>query len=183
MSRWLCAWAVVFAAALEAACGGSSGMGPMAGGPGAGGSGSAPAFMAVTPAAGATAVATGTSLMLRFSAPMADGMEQYVDLHRGDLSRSIVPIVCVWSEGRTLLTCTPVAPLAPRTTYAIHLGGGMTSAAGLPVDLTNGLTMGGQWIMGGMMRGTHAGMGWATMTSGWRNVNGSYGMVFTFTTG
>ena len=38
--------------------------------------------------------------------------------------------------------------------------------------------MGGQWIMGGMMTGTHGGMGWGMMGSGWRNANGSYGMVF-----
>ena len=42
--------------------------------------------------------------------------------------------------------------------------------------------MGGQWIMGGMMTGTHGGMAWGMMGSGWHNANGSYGMVFTFTT-
>jgi Bacterial Ig-like domain len=186
MSRWLCAGAVVFAAALEGACGGSGSMGPMAGGPGGGGGGSSPvagaAFMAMSPVAGATAVATSTPVMLRFSAAMAEGMEQYVDLHVRDLSGPVVGMSCAWSEGRTVLTCTPSAPLAARTTYAVHLGGGMMSAGGLPVDYTKGLAMGGQWIMGGMMSGTHAGMGWGMMGSGWRNANGSYGMVFTFTT-
>ncbi len=187
MSRWLCAWAVVFAAALEGACGGSGSMGPMAGGPGGGsGGGGLPpagaAFMAVSPPEGASAVATSSPLVFHFSAAMAEGMEKYVDLHHGDLSGSTVPLACAWSEGRTVLTCAPAAPLAPRTTYAIHLGGGMTSAAALPIDYTNGLAMGGRWIMGGMMSGTHAGMGWGMMGSGWRNANGSYGMVFTFTT-
>jgi len=138
--------------------------------------------MAMSPAAGATAVATGTSVMLRFSAAMAEGMEQYVDLHVGNLSGPVVPMGCAWSEGRTVLTCNPAAPLAVRTTYAVHLGGGMMGAGGVAVDYTNGLAMGGQWIMGGMMSGTHAGMGWGMMGSGWRNANGSYGMVFTFTT-
>ena len=32
------------------------------------------------------------------------------------------------------------------------------------------------------MTGTHGGMGWGMMASGWHNANGSYGMVFTFTT-
>jgi hypothetical protein len=37
---------------------------------------------------------------------------------------------------------------------------------------------GGQWATGGMM-----GMGDSSMMgSGWRHANGSYGMVFTFTT-
>jgi hypothetical protein len=184
MSRWLCAGAVVFAAVLEGGCGGSSSMGPMAGGPGgSGGGGSVAAFMAMSPPAGATAVATGTSLTFRFGAPMADGMEKYVDLHRSDLSGEVVPMACVWSDGRTLLTCIPSAPLAPRTTYAIHLGGGLTTATGLPIDYTNGVAMGGQWIMGGMMKGTHAGMGWGMMGGSWRNANGSYGMLFDFTTG
>jgi len=183
MARWLCAWAVLSAAMLESACGGGSSMGPMGGGPGGGSPGAGAAFMAVSPAAGAMAVAANTPVMFRFSATMADGMEQDVDLHRGDLSGPIVPMSCAWSEGRTVLTCTPAAPLAPQTTYAIHLGGGMMSAGGLPVDYTTyGPGQGGLWIMGGMMTGTHGGMGWGMMGSGWRNANGSYGMVFTFTT-
>ena len=67
-------------------------------------------------------------------------------------------------------------------THNLHLGGGMTSAGGMAVDYTAGLGMGGQWIMGGMMTGTHGGMGRGMMGSGWHNANGSYGMVFTFTT-
>ncbi len=187
MSRWLWAWAVVFAAALEGACGGRSSMGPMAGGPGGGRGGSASAgsaaFMAVSPPEGATAVSTASALVFHFSGAKAEGMEKYVDLHRGDLSGATVPMACVWSGGQTILTCLPTAPLAPRTTYAIHLGGGMMSAGGLPVDYTNGVATGGQWIMGGMMGGTPAGMAWGMMGSGWRNANGSYGMMFTFTTG
>ena len=89
---------------------------------------------------------------------------------------------CGWSPDRTLLTCTPGSPLNSRTAYAVHLGAGMMSAAGAPVDYTNGLGMGGQWIMGGMMTSSHGGMGWGMMTSGWRGTNGSYGMVFAFTT-
>ncbi len=90
---------------------------------------------------------------------------------------------CAWSPDRTTLTCRPSSPLAHHTTYDIHLGGGMMSAAGGAVDYTTyGPGMGGQWIMGGMMSRTHGGMAWGMMGSGWRNANGSYGMVFTFTT-
>jgi Big-like domain-containing protein len=148
-----------------------------------GGTAAGTAFLSVSPEGGAAGVAIGSSMTFRFSGAMGAGMEQYVDLHMGDLSGGEVPMSCAWSADRTLLTCTPASPLAAHTTYALHLGGGMMSAAGVPVDYTaHGSAMGGQWIMGGMMTGTHGGMGWGMMGSGWRNANGSYGMVFTFTT-
>ncbi len=68
------------------------------------------------------------------------------------------------------------------TTYVIHMGGRMMAANGTMMDYSQGQAMGGQWIMGGMMSGTHAGMGWGMMGNGWQNPNGSYGMVFTFMT-
>jgi hypothetical protein len=40
-----------------------------------------------------------------------------------------------------------------------------------------GMGMGGQWATGGMMGGQTGMMG-----TGWHNSNGSYGMVFGFTT-
>jgi hypothetical protein len=139
------------------------------------------ALMSVSPAGGATGMAVGSPITFRFSGAMGGGMEQYFDLHMGDLSGAEVAMTCAWSADRALLTCTPGSPLTARTTYAIHLGGGMLSSGGVNVDYTAGLGMGGQWIMGGMMTGTHGGMGWGMMGSGWRNANGSYGMVFTFT--
>jgi hypothetical protein len=175
--------AVLVAASLVGACGGGSGMtGSNMSGSGGGGASGGAAFMSESPAAGAIGVAVGTPMMFRFSGAMAAGMEQYVDLHMGDLSGAEVGMGCAWSADRTQLTCTPGSPLAPHTTYAMHLGGGMTSAGGMALDYTAGLGMGGQWIMGGMMTGTHGGMGWGMMGNGWRNANGSYGMVFTFTT-
>jgi len=176
--------AASFAAVFAIACGGGNSMtGPSMSSPG-GGSGSAGAvtLMAVSPVAGATGVPVGSPITFRFSGAMGSGMEQYMDLHMGDLSGAEIPMNCAWSADRTLVTCTPTSPLASRMMYAIHLGGGMTSANGGAVDCTPGLGMGGQWIMGGMMTGTHGGMGWGMMGSGWRNANGSYGMVFIFTT-
>ena len=41
----------------------------------------------------------------------------------------------------------------------------------------NGMTMGGQWASGTMM-GSNTGM----MGPGWQHANGTYGMIFTFTT-
>jgi hypothetical protein len=182
MTKWIGGLPVLLAAALGVACGGGSSMTDS--GMNGSGSGTLPgaAFMSVSPAGGATGMADGSSLTFQFSGAMAAGMEQYVDLHTGDLSGAEVAMSCAWSADRTLLTCTPVSPLAAHTTYAIHLGGGMMSSGGAVVDYTAGLGMGGQWIMGGMMTGTHGGMGWGMMGSGWRNANGSYGMAFAFTT-
>lgn len=171
-------------AALAGACGGDGGRGMMRSGMnGSGGTSAGAEFLSTSPVGGATGVASTAPITFRFSHAMAAGMEQYVDLHVGDLSGPEVAMSCAFSGDRTLLTCLPGSPLAPRTTYAVHLGGGMTSAGGTPLDYTSqGPGMGGQWIMGGMMTGSHGGMSWGMMGNGWRNANGSYGMVFTFTT-
>jgi hypothetical protein len=62
-----------------------------------------------------------------------------------------------------------------------HLGGGMMTQAGQPVDYGQPM-MAGQWITGGMMGGSHAGGSWGMMGPNWHNANGSYGMAFSFTT-
>jgi hypothetical protein len=117
--------AALLAAALVGACGGGSSM-TGSGTNGSGGSTSAgAAFMSVSPAGGATGMAVGSPITLRFSGAMGAGMEQYVDLHRGDLSGPEVAMSCAWSAERTQLTCTPGSPLASRTMHAIHVGGGM----------------------------------------------------------
>ncbi len=178
MARWtsgLC----VCAALVAGACG-SSQPGQTTTNPAPG---TAAALTTVSPAAGATSVALNSSIVLGFSGAMASGMEQFMDLHMGDLSGATVAMSCTWSAGRESVTCTPLSPLMPHTTYAIHVGGGMMGANGMMVDYSRGLAIGGQWIMGGMMPGSHGGgMGWGMMGGDWRNPNGSYGMVFTFTT-
>lgn len=128
-------------------------------------------------------VAGSSSMVFRFGAAMGSGMEQYVDLHMSDLAGPAMPMNCGWSADRTTLTCTPQGPLSPRTTYVIHLGGGMMTQAGQALDYAQyGPMMGGQWILGGMMGGSHAGGSWGMMGPNWRNANGSYGMAFSFTT-
>ena len=152
-------------------------MGPSAMGTGA-------TFMSVSPQGGATGVSASAPIVFRFGVAMSAGMEQYVDLHLGDLGGPTVPMNCGWSGDRTTLTCTPQGPLSSRTTYVVHLGGGMLTQAGQPLDYAqHGPMMGGQWIMGGMLGGgSHAGGSWGTMGPNWRNANGSYGMAFGFTT-
>ena len=73
-------------------------------------------LVSVAPQGGATAVAGSAFMVLRFSAPMGNGMEQYVDLHMGSLAGPTMPMNCLWSGDRTTLTCTPQGPLSPRTT-------------------------------------------------------------------
>jgi Big-like domain-containing protein len=182
MTKWIGRSVALLVASLGVACGAGSNMmgSSMNGSENTGASGVA--FISVSPAGGATGIGVGAPIAFRFSGGMGEGMEQYMDVHMGDLSGPEMSMNCAWSVDRTLLTCTPSSPLAAHTTYAIHLGGGMVSARGTAVDYTAGLGMGGQWIMGGMMTGTHGGMAWGTMGSGWRNANGSYGMMFTFTT-
>jgi hypothetical protein len=65
----------------------------------------------------------------------------------------------------------------------MHLGGGMRGDHGeaTDFDLHGGAHMGGEWATGAMMAGGGM-MGTRHMGDGWRHENGSYGMVFSFTT-
>jgi hypothetical protein len=110
-------------------------------------------------------------------------MEQFVDLHDGTTAGPVHPMNCAWSADRTKLTCTPTTPLQAQTTYTLHMGAGIMAAAGGTVDMSPGTGMGGQWLMGSMMGGQHAGEPMSMMGGDWRGSNGSYGMMFTFTTG
>ena len=140
-------------------------------------------FISVSPAGGQGGVSLATSIVMRFGVAMEADMEEYVDLHQGDLTGPVVPMSCGWSADRTTLTCSPAAPLEPHTTYWIHLGGGLMDEAGDPVDYDQyGPMMGGEWIQGGMMSGSHAGSPWGMMGGAWHDAHGGYGMAFPFTT-
>jgi hypothetical protein len=116
---------------------------------------------------------------------MATGMEQYVDLHVGSTAGPTVPLGCTWSPDRTTLTCVPAAPLAPGTMYVVHVGGGLISQAGQPIDCGwYGPGYGGQWLWSGGMMGPDGHYGWSggMMGPGCGGGNGSYGMQFPFVT-
>ena len=154
---------------------------------GTGGYGYSPGYgatlVSVTPAGGTVGVPTSISIVFRFNAPMAAGAEQYVDLHVAGIDGPTAPMGCGFSSDRTTLTCVPAAPLASRTTYLIHAGGGVTTQDGHAIDYDRyGPGIGGQWITSGMMGRGHAGQAWGMMGPGWRGPNGSYGMEFSFTT-
>lgn len=165
-----------------AGCGDDHPMGPSNMGPGGMPVGSF-GFMSVSPRGGTRGVPVGTALEFHWGVPMGFGMEQFIDLHMGDLAGSVTPMSCDWSADRTTLVCTPSSPLQPGTRYLVHVGGGMLDANGQLVDMVQyGPSYGGQWIQGGMMGVGHAGEDWSTMGGGWRHSNGAFGMVFTFTT-
>jgi len=73
-------------------------------------------------------------------------------------------------------------PLQANTMYTLHVGAGMVAAAGGTVNIDPGTALDGQWVMGGMMGGLHAGQPMSMMGGDWRGSNGSYGMMFAFTT-
>lgn len=138
-------------------------------------------LLSVQPSPGSTDVTVGSSLVVTFDHAIAIGMQEYAELHEGDVNGPEVSGTWLVSVDRTTLTFTPGEPLKPATTYVIHIGGGMMDDHGNVVDLEeHGLAMGGQWATESMMGGGHAGQ---HMGDGWRHpVNGSYGMVFVFTT-
>jgi len=121
-------------------------------------------------------------------------MEEYAALHEGPVTGPEVAGTWARSTDGMTLTFTPDAPLKPATMYTIHIGGGMMDEDGHTVDLDmHGMDMGGEWAtesmmtggmgsgmggMGGMggQPGTHMGQGWQDPS------NGTYGMVFSFTT-
>jgi len=85
---------------LAVGCGGGNDrtmMGPSPAGTGMTGA----TFMSVTPQGGATGVSASAPIVFRFGAAMRAGMEQYVDLHTGDLAGPTVPMNCGWSGDRT----------------------------------------------------------------------------------
>jgi Big-like domain-containing protein len=142
------------------------------------------ALESVVPAAGATHVNPAGPMTIRFSGPMAAGMQQYVDLHRGDVAGPIVPMSCAMSADLAAITCTPDQPLEQHTRYTLHMGSGMMDAQGHHAEVEqHGMGMGGQPVTGGMMGGMHGGEPWGMMGGDWSDPqDGHPGMAFDFTT-
>ena len=136
------------------------------------------ALQSVSPASGATGVSLTMPMTMRFSGAMGRGMESYVLMHEGTLTGPVVTGRWAWSADRRTLTFTADAPLRARTTYLIHMGGGMRAADGALLDYGSCAGLGGQSVSAGMMAGGGSGM----MGSGWQGSDGGYGMIFTFTT-
>lgn len=138
----------------------------------------------VTPTAGATGVDPAEAISVRFSGPLASGMEQYVDLHQGAVDGPVVSLPCAVSADRMMVTCTPAQPLLPRSRYSIHVGGGMMDANGRPTETDeHGIGMGGQPVTREMMGGVHGGQTMDMMGPGWGHQDDDrWGAAFTFET-
>jgi hypothetical protein len=138
--------------------------------------------LSVQPAGGAKSVVVGDTVVVKFGHGIATGMEAYAALHEGSVAGPLVAGTWTLSQDRTTLTFVPASPLKPSTSYVIHLGGAMRDANGNVVNLEMaGMGMGGQWATQSMMSGGMANGG--MMGTGWQHLsNGSYGMLFTFTT-
>jgi hypothetical protein len=132
----------------------------------------------VVPVGGAANVDPATSIVIEFSHPMMVGMEQYMTLSEGHVDGPLVAGVWTWSQDRTRATFQPASPLRAATRYTIHIGGGLMDENGRMIGFgDHGEQMGGQWATRQMMRGQSSMMG-----SGWQHSNGTFGMIFTFTT-
>jgi Bacterial Ig-like domain len=149
------------------------------------------ALLSVQPTPGSVDVTVGATVVVTFDHPIAEGMEEYAALHQDSLTGPEVDGLWALSADQMALTFTPAQALEPATTYFIHIGGGMMDEHGNPVDLEeHGMMMGGEWatqtmMTGGVGSGMGMGMGpnGGMMGQGWAHpTNGSYGMVFTFTT-
>ncbi len=139
--------------------------------------------VSVVPSGGAVGVDPSGPIVVTFSHPMRSGMEQYVALHYGDVNGPIVAGTWVWSADWSTLTFTPAQSLQAQTQYTLHLGGGMRATDGGFVDYGPCVGQyGGQWATQEMMGGGGRMMGGGMMGTGWRHPNGTYGMVFSFTT-
>ena len=137
----------------------------------------------ILPPGGSIAVDPNAPIVITFTRAMQSGMEMYVALHEGDVSGPEVWGTRTWSDDRRRLTFAPAERLKPRTRYTVHLGGGMRDADGRLVTLVPCAARdGGQWATGEMVAGRMMGE-LDMMGPGWRHPDdGTYGMVFPFTT-
>lgn len=141
-------------------------------------------LLSVVPEGGAVDVDPAEPIVVTFDHSLGPMMTDYAALHEGDVTGPEVAGTWSLSDDGTRLTFTQDEPLKSATEYTIHLGGGMMDADGEHVDLgTNGGHMGGEWVDGSMMQGGMMGGQHSHMGEGWQDPeNGSYGMVFSFTT-
>ncbi len=146
-----------------------------------------PALASLSPAAGTPSVDPKTSIALMFTMSMMTGMEMLVVVHEGTVTGAQVAGRSVWSTDRKTMTFTPSSSLKDKVTYVVHLSPSLRGSNGTMINMTGGSSMGGQSVTSGMMGAAAGGMmngllGPGMMGTGWQASDGTYGMVFTFTT-
>lgn len=145
----------------------------------------APSLASIQPASAATSVTVSAPVVLKFSHAMMTGMEMLVVLHEGSVTGAVVPCTATWSADRMTLTLVPQAAMKHATTYMVHMSPSLTDTAGHMINMTPGAAMGGQMVSGSMMGGgsmMNGQWGPGMMGAGWQAANGTFGMVFSFTT-
>ena len=112
------------------------------------------ALLSVIPQGGTTGVDPNGPLTIVFSHAMQAGMEDYADVHEGDVEGPLVEGSWSWNGDLTELTFAPAVPLKSLTQYVIHVGGGMLDEDGNPINYgQHGFGMGGQWMTQQMHQG------------------------------
>jgi len=146
-----------------------------------------PAALSVLPAASATGIGVTTPIVVTFNMSMMSGMEMLVVVHEGSVTGPQVTGSSNWSADRQVLTITPATALKARTTYVVHLSPSLQGTNGKAIDLAQCTRIGGQYVSGGMMGSGTTGMmsgtwGPGMMGAGWQSTDGTFGMLFSFTT-
>ncbi len=180
---------IISAATFVAGCSGS----PSGDGPTAPTAPTGPTvLLSVVPAVGTVDVGLTADIEVRFSQSIPTTMRNYIALHDGDCPGPVVGGMWSRTSDQVGLHFMSFEPLMPETEYTIHVGGGMTDGSGMTFDLgTHGFGMGGEWATEEMVLGPDGmGMGMDMMGQtishtglGWAYSDGTYGMVFQFTTG
>lgn len=146
---------------------------------------SALSLASLQPANAATGVAPDASVVLRFNHAMMPGMELLVVLHEGSVTGAVVAATATWSTDRTMLTLRPQVPMKRATTHVVHLSPSLQDTAGRMINMAPAAMMGGQTVTASMMgSGSMMNGQWGPdmMGAGWQASNGTFGMMFTFTT-
>ena len=139
-----------------------------------------PVVLSVSPSNGETGVSTAGPVVVTFSHAMIAGMEMNVVLHEVSVTGPSVAGTATWSTDRTILSFVPAAALKSATTYVLHIAPTLRAASGQVLDHGSCASLGGRSVTSGMMGGGMPGGG--MMGGGWQMAEGSYGVIFSFTT-
>ncbi|MGH7695170.1 MAG: Ig-like domain-containing protein [Gemmatimonadaceae bacterium] len=154
----------------------------------AGSAADSPIVLNLSPPNAAVGVDPRLPIIITFNHTMMPGMEALVVLHEASITGQPVAGAASWSPDRSVLTFTPTAPLRSRTTYVLHLSPSLRAATGQRINLAACARLGGQTVTSGMLgMGQRGGMmngawGSGMMGDGWRAADGTFGMIFRFTT-
>ncbi len=139
-----------------------------------------PVVLSVSPANGETGVSAAGPVVVTFSHSMMAGMQLNVVLHEASVTGSAVAGTATWSTDRRTLSFVPSSPLKSATTYVLHIAPTLRAASGQALDHGSCAALGGRNVTSGMMSGGMPGGG--MMGEGWQMAEGSYGVIFSFTT-